>query len=343
MGLERLRVALIGSGRIGKVHAENLAYRVPRADLVALSDLNPSAAQETADRFRIPRVTLDYRELLSDPSIDAIVICSATDTHARIISEAAAARKHVFCEKPIAQNLPDIDQALAAVRQAQVKLQIGFNRRFDANFSRVRQAVSSGEIGVPHLLHIISRDPAPPSLDYIKVSGGIFLDMTIHDFDMARFLLGDEVSEVYTTAGVRVDPGIGEAGDLDTALIVLKFAHGAIGTIDNCRKAVYGYDQRVEILGSLGSIQVQNNYPNQAVISSQEHVRRDLPLHFFLERYRESFVSEMQSFVDSVLEDRPPAVTGTDGKIPVVMALAARRSFDEKRPVKLSEIDLATP
>ncbi len=219
-----------------------------------------------------------------------------------------------------------------------MKLQIGFNRRFDPNFARVRAAVAGGEIGVPRLLHIISRDPAPPPLAYIKVSGGMFLDMTIHDFDMARFLIGDEVDEVYTAAGVMVDPAIGGAGDLDTAIILLRFRNGVIGTIDNCRQAAYGYDQRAEILGSAGKIATDNCYPNQATLSTGQSVHRDLPLNFFMDRYRESFSTEIRAFVQSVLEDKPTAVTGADGRIPVVMGLAARKSVDERRPVRLEEI-----
>ena len=187
-------------------------------------------------------------------------------------------------------------------------------------------------------MHIISRDPAPPPLSYIQVSGGIFMDMTIHDFDMARFLMGCEVEEIYTAAGVSVDPAIGEAGDLDTAMITLKFENGAIGVIDNSRQAVYGYDQRVEVLGSLGSVSTENNFPNNAVISTGSEIRRDLPLNFFMERYTESYVNELQQFVNAVIEDTPVPVTGEDGRIPVVMAEAARRSNDENRPVRLDEI-----
>lgn len=224
------------------------------------------------------------------------------------------------------------------MHKAGVKLQIGFNRRFDPNFVRVRRSIATGEIGTPHLLHIVSRDPGPPPLAYIKVSGGMFLDMTIHDFDMARFLVGSEVTEVYAAAGVRVNPDIGKAGDVDTAVIVLRFANGVIGTIDNCRQAPYGYDQRVEVLGSLGAIATENCYPNRAVISTAESVRRDLPLNFFMERYAESFANELQAFVEAIVHDRQTPVTGLDGRIPVVMALAARKSHEEGRPVMLDEI-----
>ncbi|MCX6924159.1 MAG: inositol 2-dehydrogenase [Verrucomicrobia bacterium] len=338
MSTNQLNVGIIGAGRIGKVHAENLAFRVPEARAAAITDLNRELAQRIASRCGIPTVANSVDQLLSDPAIRAVFICSSTDTHADLIIRAAQAGKHIFCEKPIAHSLAKIDTALAAAQKAGVKLQIGFNRRFDPNFARVRAAVAGGEIGTPRLLHIISRDPAPPPVSYVKVSGGIFLDMTIHDFDMARFLIGDEVEEIYTAAGVMVDPAIGEAGDLDTALIVLKFRNGVIGTIDNCRQAVYGYDQRAEILGSAGSIATGNCYPNEATISTAQSVRRDLPLNFFMERYTESFANEVRSFVKSIAEDKPTAVTGLDGRIPVVMGLAARKSFDERRPVKLSEI-----
>jgi myo-inositol 2-dehydrogenase/D-chiro-inositol 1-dehydrogenase len=338
MSTDKLNVGIIGAGRIGRVHAENLAFRVPEARTLSITDLNRQAAEQIAVRCGIPNIAPSVDQILADPAIKAVLICSSTDTHADLIARAAKAGKHIFCEKPIAHSLAKIDMALAAVQQAGVKLQIGFNRRFDSNFARVRTAVVNGEIGSPRLLHIISRDPAPPPISYVKVSGGIFLDMTIHDFDMARFLIGDEVEEIYTSAGVMVDPAIGAAGDLDTALIVLRFRNGVIGTIDNCRQAVYGYDQRVEILGSAGNIATENCYPNQATTSTAQNVRRDLPLNFFMERYTESFATEVRSFVQSVAEDKPTAVTGIDGRIPVVMGLAARKSFDERRPVKLSEI-----
>jgi myo-inositol 2-dehydrogenase/D-chiro-inositol 1-dehydrogenase len=338
MHVSKLNVGIIGAGRIGTVHAETLAFRVPQAQALAISDLNREAAERVASRCNIPKVVASVDEILGEPAIQAVFICSPTDTHADLIARAAQAGKHIFCEKPIAHSLEKIDAALSAVQKAGVKLQIGFNRRFDANFSRLRSAVSGGEVGTPRLLHIISRDPAPPPLAYVKVSGGIFLDMTIHDFDMARFLIGDEVEEIYTAAGVMVDPAIGAAGDLDTALIVLRFRNGVIGTIDNCRQAAYGYDQRAEILGSAGKVASENCYPNQVTISSGQCVRQDLPLNFFMDRYTESFSNEVRSFIQSVAEDRPTAVTGNDGRVAAVMGIAARKSFDEGRPVKLKEI-----
>jgi myo-inositol 2-dehydrogenase/D-chiro-inositol 1-dehydrogenase len=336
---KKLQFGIIGAGRIGRVHAETLAFRLPQAKIVTIADVNREAAESLAMDCGIPKVAATAEDVINDPAIDAVLICSSTDTHADLIVAAAEAGKHIFCEKPIAHSLEEIDRSLAAVKKAGVQLQVGFNRRFDSNFARVRDAVVSGEIGKPSLMHIISRDPGPPPISYIRVSGGIFMDMTIHDFDMARFLIGDEVEEIYTVGGVTVDPEIGKAGDLDTALIVMRFRNGVIGTIDNCRKAVYGYDQRVEILGSEGKIETENCYPNQAVVSSGKSVYKDLPLNFFMERYTESFAAELQSFTQAVLENRPTAVTGIDGRIPVVMALAARKSYDEHRPVRLEEVE----
>ena len=336
--MKKVGVGIIGAGRIGRVHACTVGRQLPAAEAVAITDINLEAAQEAAVLYGIGRVEKDAARILADPEINAVLICSSTNTHAQLIAEAARAGKHVFCEKPIDYDVARIDWALEAVKKAGVKLQIGFNRRFDANFARVRQAIVNGEVGTPHLLHIISRDPAPPPLSYIKVSGGMFFDMTIHDFDMARFLMGDEVEEVYAAAGVMVDPEIGQAGDVDTAVITLRFKNGAIGTIDNSRQAVYGYDQRVEVLGSKGSVATTNCYPNQAIISSATEVRRDLPLNFFMERYADSFVAEMKSFIEAVAEDKPTAVSGRDARMPVVMAMAAMRSHLEGRPVKLEEV-----
>ncbi len=339
MPAHTLKMGLIGAGRIGRLHAEHLTSRIMSADLVMVADAFEEVAREAAERYGIPLAAQDYRAVLDRPDIQAVVICSSTGTHAQIIEEAAQAGKHIFCEKPVAFDLPSIDRALDAVKRAGVKLQIGFNRRFDANYRRVRQAVEKGEIGQPLVIHIISRDPAPPPIEYIRASGGIFLDMTIHDFDMTRFLIGSEVEEIFVLASAMSNPVIAAAGDSDNTVVMLQFTNGVIGTISNSRHAVYGYDQRVELLGSAGAISTGNNYPNTAIISDARSVRRDLPLYFFVERYAESFVSEMAAFVDAVLQDTPVPVTGYDGRVPVVMALAARKSLIEHRPVRLSEIE----
>jgi myo-inositol 2-dehydrogenase/D-chiro-inositol 1-dehydrogenase len=334
--MKKLRLGIIGAGRIGKVHARTVS-NCPNAVPVAITDIDRAAAEKTAQLYGFSRVADDSRQIFESSDIDAVLICSATNTHAQMIVQAAEAGKHIFCEKPIDYDLSRIDSALDAVTRAGVKLQVGFNRRFDANFARVRKAIESGEIGRPHLMHIISRDPAPPPIPYIKVSGGMFFDMTIHDFDMARFLMG-EVDEIYAAAGVMVDPEIGKAGDIDTAIITLKFKSGAIGTIDNSREAVYGYDQRVEVLGSKGSVATGNWFPNQAVVSTSTEVRRDLPLNFFMERYAESFSTELQAFISAITDDRDPPVTGLDGRMPVLMGMAATKSCKEGRPVQLKEI-----
>ena len=334
-----INVGLIGAGRIGRVHAEHLVYRVPDANLVAISDIFVEAAKKVSADFQILAAYQDHRRIMEDKTIDAIIICSSTDTHAMMIEEAAAAGKHIFCEKPIDHDLAKIDRVLDVVENAGVKLQVGFNRRFDPNFRRAREIVAAGEIGDPHILRITSRDPGPPPIEYVKVSGGIFLDMTIHDFDMARFLIGSEVEEIYATGGVMVDSQIGKAGDIDTAIITLRFENGVIGTIDYSRKAVYGYDQRVEVFGSEGVVMVSNNTPDTAVVSNASGVHAPLPLFFFIERYTESYVAELKVFIECIQQDTPPPVTGIDGRIPVVMCYAAKKSFDENRPVKLTEVD----
>ncbi|MEJ2558710.1 MAG: inositol 2-dehydrogenase [Anaerolineae bacterium] len=335
----QINVGIIGAGRIGRVHAENLAYRIPEANVVAIADIFVESAEKCAADFNIPSAFKDHQAIMEDDEIEAVVICSSTDTHAQFIGEAAAAGKHIFCEKPIDFDLKRIDQALEAVSQAGVKLQIGFNRRFDPSFKHVRDAVAEGKIGTPHILHIFSRDPAPPPIEYIQVSGGIFLDMTIHDFDMARYLIGSEVEEVYAIGGVMIDPRIGQAGDIDTALVTLRYAQGAIGSIDNSRQAVYGYDQRVEVFGSEGSMVVANHTPDNAIYSNAAGVHAAKPLYFFIERYTDAYIAEMREFITCILEDTMPSVTGIDGRIPVVMGLAAWKSYHENRPVKLSEID----
>ena len=334
-----VNIGLVGAGRIGKVHAQNLAYRVPGARLVAVADVALAAARDCAASAGCQVAISDYRELLDDKDIQAVAICTSTNTHAQIIEEAAAAGKHVFSEKPLDLDLKRIDQVLAAVKRAGVKLQVGFNRRFDSNFSRVRDIVANGKIGRPHLLRITSRDPQPPPIAYIKVSGGLFLDMTIHDLDMSRFLLGEEVTEIYAAAAVLVDQEIGKAGDIDTAVLTLRYQSGAIGTIDNSRQAVYGYDQRVEVFGDKGMVCVSNNKPDSAEWSLADGVHSSLPLFFFLERYNDSYIAEMRAFVESISTGKDPLVQGIDGRIPVAMAYAAQKSVREHRPVKLSEIE----
>ena len=332
---KKIKLGIIGAGRIGKLHAENVVYNINYVEVKSISDLYVDKINEWAAGLGIKNVYSDYRDILNDPEIDAVMICSSTDTHSQITIEAAKAGKHIFCEKPIDYDLDRINNALAAVKEAGVKFQVGFNRRFDHNFKKVREMVAEGKIGEPHIIKITSRDPQPPPVEYVKVSGGIFLDMTIHDFDMARYLAGSEVVEVYTSGAVLVDPEIGKAGDVDTAVITLKFENGAIGVIDNSRKAAYGYDQRVEVFGSKGCITVSNDTPSSAVLSTGDGVYSEKPMYFFLERYKDSFVDEVKEFFDSVLNDHSTPVEGIDGLKPVIIGLAAKKSYETGLPVRI--------
>ncbi len=336
----KVRFGVIGAGRIGKIHVENLCYNVPGAEVVVISEVEAAvpATKEWAKQFGITNIVSDPQILISDPQVDAVLICSPTDTHADLIMACAKAGKDIFCEKPIANDIGKTREALDAVERAGVKLQVGFNRRFDPNFKRVRQLVQTQEVGEPHIIKITSRDPEPPPAEYSKSSGGIFMDMTIHDFDMARYLSGSEVTEVYAAGTVLIDPAIGEAGDFDTAVILLKFANGATGVIDNSRKAVYGYDQRAEVFGSKGSAAASNKTPTTVEVSTGEGVFSDKPLFFFLERYMESFAQELRDFVEALQTGTEPPVTGNDGLQSLLIALAATKSAHENRPVKIAEI-----
>jgi len=334
-GRAMVNIGMIGAGRIGKLHARNLSFHIPDANIVAVSDIYVEAAKQCAKECGIPKAGKDHREIMDDPGIEAIFICSSTDTHSQMICEGAEAGKHIFCEKPIDFDLNRIDAALTAVEKAGVKLQIGFNRRFDPSFKHARDLVAEGKIGVPHIVRITSRDPEPPPLDYVKVSGGIFLDMTIHDFDMCRYLMGEEVTEIYAAGTSLIDPEIGKLGDVDTAITMLTYQNGAYCTIDNSRKAVYGYDQRIEVFGSEGCIVVGNRTPYDGTLYTGKTVQRSLPLYFFLERYNDAYIEEARQFIRCITEDSAPLVTGIDGKIPVIMGLAAQQSLKEHRPVQV--------
>ena len=327
---------IIGAGRIGKLHADNLLSRVDGARLKAITD--PFLDEDWAASRNIPLTGKDHRILLDDPEIDAILIGSPSAEHAPQMIECAEAGKHIFCEKPIALDPEIIRNALAEVDKSGVKLQVGFNRRFDPNFAAVQQQVASGALGDPHIIRITSRDPAPPPAEYVAGSGGMFLDMTIHDFDMARFLSSSEVTEVHAYGAVLVDPEIGKAGDIDTAVISLKFANGALGIIENSRKAVYGYDQRVEVFGAKGTAMADNNTPTSMIVLNESGTIRDKPLYFFLERYKTAFVAEMQAFVDAIRVDKPTLVSGKDGLVPVLIAMAAKESLKTGKPVQVVSV-----
>jgi myo-inositol 2-dehydrogenase / D-chiro-inositol 1-dehydrogenase len=336
--MKKLNIGIIGAGRIGKVHTETIVRSISSASIKAIVDTNLSEAKELASKFHVNSFTNNYKEVLNNTEINAVLICSPTNTHAQYIVEAAQAGKHVFCEKPVDLDLKIIENAINVAEKSGVKLMVGFNRRFDSNFNKVKQMVDEGKIGEPHILKITSRDPVPPPAEYIASSGGMFLDMTIHDFDMARYIVGSEVEEVFVTAGVMVDEKIGQAGDVDTALITLKFENGAMGIIDNSRKAVYGYDQRLEIFGSKGMIKVDNNAPDNHNYYNKDGVHASLPLNFFMDRYIEAYAREIKEFCKAVIENQPVPVNGTDGLLSVAIGLAVKKSHSEKRVVKVSEV-----
>lgn len=335
-----LNIGIIGAGRIGKVHLESISYHLKNATVTAMAD--PFMNEETEKLIRsygVSKVTKDYKDILNDKDIDAVLVCSSTDTHAAISIEAINAGKHVFCEKPVDHSIEKIQAVADALKEhPDIKFQVGFNRRFDHNFAAIRKAYDDGKIGEAHILKITSRDPEPPNPAYIKVSGGIFLDMTIHDFDMACFLTDSDVEELYVNSAVLVDPAIGEQGDVDTAIITMKMANGALAVIDNSRKAAYGYDQRAELFGSKGMVATSNDTVSSAVISNADGVTGEKPLFFFLERYMGSFSEEMRQFTEAVINDTEVPVGIHAGLQSVKIGLAARKSVEEHRPVKISEI-----
>lgn len=327
-------VAILGAGRIGRLHARNLTSRLRGVRVVGIADPHLEAARATAAACGIARAVPDPLALIGDAAVDAVVICSSTDTHAPLLEAAAAARKHVFCEKPLDLDPHRIEGALRAAARSGILVQVGFNRRFDPTFRRLAERVRAGDVGTPHLVRITSRDPAPPPIEYVRVSGGLFLDMTIHDLDLARWVVQDEVVEVYAAGAALVDPEIGRAGDIDTALVTLRFAGGALCAIDNSRRAVYGYDQRLEVFGSNGCLVADNPPVTQVRAYRSDGVGSDRLQSFFLDRYAESYCDEMAAFLDAVRGDLELPVTGHDGLRAVLLALACRKSLAENRPVR---------
>ena len=332
-----VRIAVLGVGRIGKMHAELIARQVPGAALAMVQDVFAPAAAAAGAALGVP-FTTDVDEVLASPAVDAVAICSSTDTHVPLLIASAKAGKAIFCEKPVSLDLAKVDEALTIIADLGVPLQIGFNRRFDPAHASVREAVANGDVGEVHLVRITSRDPAPPPIEYVKVSGGLFLDMMIHDFDMARFITASEVTEVYARAAVRVDPAIGEAGDVDTAVVVLTHENGAITTIDNSRQAVYGYDQRVEAFGSGGVAASDNPLQHTGSRRTAAGTSSTTIPYFFLDRYIPSYVHEWAAFVRYIRDGGPSPVDAAAGRAPLVIGLAAKRSVDEGRPVRIAEI-----
>jgi len=328
-----MKLALLGAGRIGKVHAANIHHH-PQAQLVAVADVHQPSASELAQAYGA-KAYPDADALFADKSIEGVLICTSTDTHVDMILKAARAKLPIFCEKPVHLDISLVNSCLAEVEKAAVPLVMGFNRRFDPNFKALRDALQRGDIGNLETVKITSRDPSPPPPSYVKVSGGLFRDMMIHDFDMARFLTGDEFVEVFAAASCLVDPEIGKAGDVDTAMVVMKTRKGALCHIDNSRRAVYGYDQRLEVHGSKGMLQAGNPSPTTVVRHNAEAVSGDKPPYFFLERYAEAYKAELQHFLDVANGKEKPNVTGKDGREALVLADAAALSLKQGKPVSL--------
>ena len=328
-----LTFALFGAGRIGAVHAANLATSGATV-LRYVIDVNSAAAEALAQKYGAKVVSA--AEALGDPAIQAVIIGSSTDTHADLIMASARAGKAIFCEKPIDLSLKRVDECLAAVKQTRVPLLVGFNRRFDPSFSALRARIDQGAIGAVEQVIISSRDPGLPPLSYLKVSGGQFRDMTIHDFDMARWLLGEEPSEVFAYGSCLVDPAVGEIGDTDSVMVLMKTASGKLCHINNSRRATYGYDQRIEVHGAKGRVTAGNHAPTTVEVADAEAVSVDKPLYFFLERYAAAYKAELAAFVDAVINKKPTPVGGDDGRQAIVLAEAAVESLQTGRSVKVA-------
>ncbi|SMX45980.1 inositol 2-dehydrogenase [Actibacterium lipolyticum] len=325
-----LRVGLLGAGRIGQVHAVNIVRNV-RSSLAAVSDIHASAAEELAAKYGCAARSSD--EIINDPEIDAILIATSTDTHSDLIEAATAAGKAVLCEKPVDLSLARAKACLAASKGTSSPVMIGFNRRFDPSFAYLKEQSVNGEIGKSELLSLTSFDPAPPPVSYIKVSGGLFRDMMIHDFDMANFLMGDRPVTIRAVGTSQVDPAIGEAGDVDTAVVTMTYSDGRIAVIKNSRRAVYGYDQRIELLGSDGLLQANNILENTVTKSTTAGVVSGKPVHFFLERYMPAYAAEWEAFVEATLSGAPVPVSLEDGIAALAMAEAATLSLQSGQTV----------
>ncbi|WP_299530159.1 inositol 2-dehydrogenase [Ulvibacterium sp.] len=334
--MTKLKLAIAGLGRIGKIHLDNL-LQTSDVEVVAATDPDEESLQYARNKG-VPYTTDTFEEMLGGTQIDAVLICSPTNTHADYVELSAKAGKHIFCEKPLDLSLARVSEVLRIVKEAEVKLMLGFNRRFDKEFRKVRELVKNEAVGLPHLVKITSRDPGAPPVSYIEKSGGLFLDMTIHDFDMARFVVDKEVEEVYAKGAVLIDPAIGDAGDIDTAVVTLTYSDGTMAIIDNSREASYGYDQRVEVFGSKGMVQSNNNFHDSHKLYNDRGIHAALPLHFFLERYQEAYKTEMKDFIKGLSNGTMMPVNGNDGLQSLKIGLAAIKSIQENRPVKISEI-----
>lgn len=330
---QKIQCGVIGLGRIGKLHVENIVRFVPGLEIKAIADLQVD--MNWASQFNIPVITTNPTVLINDPSIQAVIIATPVDSHLEYIYAVAEQRKHIFCEKPLARDQAEIQSIIDIVQKNGIKCQVGFNRRFDPQFAKAAALLHAKEMGKPYLLRITSRDPGLPALSYLQSSGGMFNDMTIHDFDMARFLIQDEVESIFACGGAYVDPAVAQCNDIDTAVIQLKFKSGVLGVIENCRHAAYGYDQRVEILCEKGNIQVENTRPTSVTVRNASGQTADKPHHFFLERYQQSYIEEFKAFYQSIIDDRPVEVSAVDALPPFWMAACAQQSLLNQRVVSL--------
>ena len=335
--MNKIRILIIGLGRIGKIHLANLQAK-GEVEIVGICDPTDEA-KVFSNKAGLTFYQKDFTDVAGEVQADAIVICSPTDTHANYVSIAAKKGIDVFCEKPLDLSLEKVKQVLKTVNESKIKLMLGFNRRFDSEFQSVKEKIVNGHIGDIHTIKITSRDPSPPPINYIKSSGGMFLDMTIHDFDMIRYLTNKEIIEVYAKGDALVNPEIAKAGDIDSAIINLTFEDGSLAVIDNCRKAVYGYDQRVEVFGSKGMVQSKNKFDKYTLTYSENGVTSALPQHFFLERYADAYKKEINHFIDCIRHKKTPEVSGFDGLMSLVLGLCAKESLNCNKPVLVSEID----
>ena len=332
-----INIGILGLGRIGRIHLENLSTRIEGVRVLAA--MNPSeGGRQFAQKFNVPLVTSNADDVINHPDIDAVLICTSTNVHADYVIKVARAGKAIFCEKPLDLSLQKVRETLAVVKQSGVPLMLAFNQRLDPNFQEVEQALLKGRIGKLRSIHIISRDPGPPPISYIKASGGLFLDMTIHDIDMARYLVGDEVKEVFARGYNLVDPEIGKAGDIDSAYLMLTFKNDVTVVIENCRHASYGYDQRLEVFGSEGMMKAENPLKTTNWIMDKEGVHLSRNLDFFIDRYAESYRIEMDTFIECLQKKMPMPITGEDGLSAMLIALAANISVKENRVVKIEEL-----
>lgn len=332
-------VGLIGAGRMGRVFAHTLAFTVAEVNLVAIADIDPRTSQEVATGYGVKYHYTDYQQLLRRDDIEAVVIATPTATHAEVIKAAAAAGKHIFSEKPLAQTLGACEEAIAAVAEAGVKLQLGFMRRFDPAYLMAKEKIDQGAIGIPVMFRATSRDPKRTSLEFARRenSGGLILDMGVHDFDLARWLMGSEVVRLQTEGACLVYPELKDVGDIDNAIINLKFANQAIGNIDLSRNAVYGYDIRTEVLGSEGGLLIGKLQQTSILVMTRQGVTHDT-VPYFMERFGEAYSAEIRAFIACIQEGREPSVTGWDARQATAIGVAATLSLDEGRPVLVSEV-----